>query len=353
MFRRYSLTGSNESALSSTSSISDIWAGSQALENKSVWGGDPGDISLGLCVSPGIDSVYCHRRGSDSEAFGQKHQAIAESRRDSDLVSWHESRRRSSGYVSDTCRRDSTASNPSVSPAPNIPPVVPENVAPGMEDVPQWLKHLRLHKYSEFIMGLTYQELLQLNEEKLVAMNVTKGARKKILLSIEKLSERPDSLRAINGKLEIEGCDVKEILVEIEGIARSPILVEDLEFNARSHHGNSSATDSGAEVSDDEEKAQENKLEEVAAIDGNKLCDMIMKTLKKTTSVILLSQHIDSKLVSQLTQTLDICLSRSCFNSSQKQQVISWKQKILALWGHVPVIPSQGKAVQRSLIDNQ
>ena len=339
MFRRYSLTGSNESALSSTSSISDIWAGSQALENKSVWGGDPGDISLGLCVSPGIEPLYSPRRGSDSEAFGQRNQAIAEARRDSDLVSWHENRRRSSGYVSDTCRRDSTSSNCSVSPAPNIPPVVPENVAPGMEDVHQWLKHLRLHKYSEFIMGLTYQELLQLNEEKLMATNVTKGARKKILLSIEKLSERPESLKALNGKLEIEGCDVKEILVELEGIARSPILVEDHENNAKT---SSSATDSGAEVSDDEEKAQEN-IGKVAAVDGNRLCDMIMKTLKKTTSVILLSQHIDSKLVSQLTQTLDICLSRSCFNSSQKQQVISWKQKILALWGHVPAIPSQGK----------
>ena len=341
MFRRFSLTGSNESAVSSTSSLSDIWAGSQHQDSRSVWGGEPGDISLGLYTNN--TSTDLQRRGSDSECFRPRAQGSGilvnpPGRRDSDILSWYETRRRSSGYVSDGGRRDSSSS--SVSPvSPNIPAAVPENVAPGMEYVPQWLKFLRLHKYTDFIIGLTYQELLQLNDEKLEKMNVTKGARKKILLSIEKLSERHQNLTAILGKLETDGCDLKEILLEIEAIVRSPILIEDLDNNARLQNTSNSAADSGAEVSDDEDKHGD--AGEASAVSGTKLCDMIMKTLKQTTSVILLSQHMDSKQVALLTQTLDVCLSRSCFNLSQKQQVMSWKQKILALWGHFPA--SQGE----------
>ena len=155
----------------------------------------------------------------------------------------------------------------------------------GMENVPQWLKQLRLHKYTEYIMSLSYQELLSLNEEKLQKMNVTKGARRKILLSIEKLSERPKTLATINSKLDREGCDIKEILLELETLIKSPVLI----LEAEKRKGES-GEDSGAEVSDDEaETAREQP------ITGVKLVELIIKTLKKTTSVILLSQYTESK----------------------------------------------------------
>lgn len=41
-----------------------------------------------------------------------------------------------------------------------------------ISDVPQWLKSLRLHKYTEIFMGLSYEEMLKLNEQKLEELGV-------------------------------------------------------------------------------------------------------------------------------------------------------------------------------------
>ena len=156
-----------------------------------------------------------------------------------------------------------------------------------MENVPQWLKQLRLHKYTELMMSLSYEELTSLQEEKLQKMNVTKGARRKILLSIEKLSERPKALATICSKLDTEGCDIKEILTELEIIIKSPILISEISCC-------SSAQDSGAEVSDDEEISRTDQSREDLQ-GGVQLIELIMKTMKKTASVILLSQHTEYK----------------------------------------------------------
>ena len=43
-----------------------------------------------------------------------------------------------------------------------------------MELVPAWLKLLRLHKYTELMMSLSYEEMLSLTEEQLEARGVTK-----------------------------------------------------------------------------------------------------------------------------------------------------------------------------------
>ena len=331
IYRRFSFA-SNESAVSSASSLSDIWSGQNGQNTEgsgSVWGGDQNDITLGLyagtistdgapsSAGPPID---LRRRGSDSDCPSFRKlssgittgypcdKTIAPKRRDSDIFAWYEERRRSSGYVSDS-RRDSNSSNcsQSISPGPssnsNSPcpfiASVPEHVSPGMESVPLWLKHLRLHKYTEYIISLTYHELLQLTEDKLQKMNVTKGARRKMLLSIEKLSERHKALATISSKLETEGCDIKEVLLELETIVKSPILIEDEDHQVNARSRRNSAPDSGAEVSDDEENkkldAEVDELDQ-QSVSGVQLVEMIMKTLKKTTSVILLSQHMDTKI---------------------------------------------------------
>ena len=163
-----------------------------------------------------------------------------------------------------------------------------------MENVPQWLKQLRLHKYTELMMSLSYEELTSLQEEKLQKMNVTKGARRKILLSIEKLSERPKTLATICSKLDTEGCDIKEILTELEIIIKSPILLSNNEARKAEISCCSSAQDSGAEVSDDEEISRIDQSKEDPQ-DGAQLIELIIKTMKKTASVILLSQHTEYK----------------------------------------------------------
>ena len=61
-------------------------------------------------------------------------------------------------------------------------------------DVPSWLKSLRLHKYAHLFSLLNYEEMLSLTEEQLEVQGVTKGARHKIALSIQRLRERPTLL---------------------------------------------------------------------------------------------------------------------------------------------------------------
>ena len=96
-----------------------------------------------------------------------------------------------------------------------------------MELVPAWLKLLRLHKYTELIMSLSYEEMLSLTEEQLEARGVTKGARRKIVTNIAKLRDRPRILAEISASLDREEVSVKKVLMELEILLKSPIRVWD------------------------------------------------------------------------------------------------------------------------------
>ncbi|XP_046432914.1 protein Smaug homolog 1 isoform X1 [Neodiprion virginianus] len=74
-------------------------------------------------------------------------------------------------------------------------------VASGMKDVAAWLKTLRLHKYSYLFTTLSYEEMLELTEERLAEQGVTKGARHKLALSIAKLQQRHPTLLALERDL--------------------------------------------------------------------------------------------------------------------------------------------------------
>nr|XP_034996917.1 protein Smaug homolog 1 [Zootoca vivipara] len=67
----------------------------------------------------------------------------------------------------------------------------------GMKDVPAWLKSLRLHKYAALFSQMTYDDMMSLTECQLEAQNVTKGARHKIVISIQKLKERQNLLKSL------------------------------------------------------------------------------------------------------------------------------------------------------------
>ena len=61
-------------------------------------------------------------------------------------------------------------------------------------DVPMWLKSLRLHKYSHIFSDITYEQMLNLTEDYLDQKGVTKGARNKIILYLQKIKERKSTL---------------------------------------------------------------------------------------------------------------------------------------------------------------
>ncbi|XP_063538305.1 protein Smaug [Cydia strobilella] len=72
---------------------------------------------------------------------------------------------------------------------------------PGMSTVAQWLKSLRLHKYVWLFTNISYEQMMAIDEDYLEKLGVTKGARHKLLLSINKLHERPAILDGVAAEL--------------------------------------------------------------------------------------------------------------------------------------------------------
>ena len=59
-----------------------------------------------------------------------------------------------------------------------------------LEDVPQWLKTLRLHKYTEQLKDLAWRDLVALSDAQLEARGVNAlGARRKMLKVFEQVRE--------------------------------------------------------------------------------------------------------------------------------------------------------------------
>lgn len=98
------------------------------------------------------------------------------------------------------------------------------NNLPVMKSIVAWLKSLRLHKYSWVFNNLTYSQMLNLTEETLQAMGITKGARHKLLLSISKLKERAELLQELEQEV-VSGGDINGSLKKLKTILQSPLQV--------------------------------------------------------------------------------------------------------------------------------
>lgn len=92
-----------------------------------------------------------------------------------------------------------------------------------METVDRWLKSLRLHKYTHLFKSLTYEEMLNIQEKFLIDMDITKGARNKILVSIKKLNLRQDRLVYMIDDLNQGNISMKEALTVLKEMLITPI----------------------------------------------------------------------------------------------------------------------------------
>uniref|UniRef100_A0A6G1SMB3 Protein Smaug 2 n=1 Tax=Aceria tosichella TaxID=561515 RepID=A0A6G1SMB3_9ACAR len=92
-----------------------------------------------------------------------------------------------------------------------------------METVDRWLKSLRLHKYTHLFKSLTYEEMLNIQEQFLIDMDITKGARNKILVSIKKLNLRQDRLVYMIDDLNQGNISMKEALTVLKEMLITPI----------------------------------------------------------------------------------------------------------------------------------
>lgn len=95
---------------------------------------------------------------------------------------------------------------------------------PVMKGIVFWLKSLRLHKYSWVFTNLTYEQMLNLTEDKLQTMGITKGARHKLLLSIAKLKERSIMMTELETEV-MNGGDLLIALKKLKAVLQSPLQV--------------------------------------------------------------------------------------------------------------------------------
>jgi hypothetical protein len=93
----------------------------------------------------------------------------------------------------------------------------------GMSGIGQWLKSLRLHKYIWLFSNLPYDQMLEINEEYLQSLGVTKGARHKLVICIQKLRERCQSLQQMEKELLTKQKPLNSILEEMTNIVLTPM----------------------------------------------------------------------------------------------------------------------------------
>lgn len=93
----------------------------------------------------------------------------------------------------------------------------------GMGHIGIWLKSLRLHKYFWLFSNMSYEQMLDMSEEYLENLGVTKGARHKLVICIQKLGERVPLLKQIEKEL-IEGSrPLRSGLDELANIVLTPM----------------------------------------------------------------------------------------------------------------------------------
>uniref|UniRef100_A0A8C6KES8 Protein Smaug n=1 Tax=Nothobranchius furzeri TaxID=105023 RepID=A0A8C6KES8_NOTFU len=176
----------------------------------------------------------------------------------------------------------------------------------GMKDVPAWLKSLRLHKYASLFSQMTYDEMMILTEQHLESQNVTKGARHKIALSIQKLRERQSVLKSLEKDI-LEGGNLRNALQELQLIIITPIKP----YNFQSSNPPPCDGDSS-----------------VTPISDGDIAGQFTRVMGKVCTQLLVSRP-DEENISGYLQLIEKCLTHEAFTETHKKRLVSWKQQVL------------------------
>ncbi|KAE9553642.1 hypothetical protein FO519_003143 [Halicephalobus sp. NKZ332] len=175
---------------------------------------------------------------------------------------------------------------------------------PGMKDVPTWLKTLRLHKYTQMFQDLTYDEMMNLDDKKLEVRKVTKGARKKILQSLEKLKERVPSLKALDNSLG-EKCDLPCAIVELRSVMNTPICSCEGIYPTREFS-----------IEDLSNEDLPGHISYVAA----RIHDLLFKNGR--------INDLENEYLLKLLQVYERICVNECFTERQRHQALGWKKTL-------------------------
>ncbi|XP_053330144.1 protein Smaug homolog 2 isoform X2 [Spea bombifrons] len=216
----------------------------------------------------------------------------------------------------------------------------------GMKDVPTWLKSLRLHKYASLFSQMSYEEMMTLTEQHLESHNVTKGARHKIALSIQKLRERQSVLRSLEKDI-LEGGNVRNALQELQQIIITPIKYyrpNPTEIGSEQPPPRRPSQDVASKASDENEPPpglnndgyQQQSAPAcdtetaVPPIAEGDIPGQLTRVLGKVCTQLLVSRPDEENIACYL-QLLDKCLTHEAFTETQKKRLLSWKQQVLKL----------------------
>ncbi|XP_065520391.1 protein Smaug homolog 2 [Lathamus discolor] len=197
----------------------------------------------------------------------------------------------------------------------------------GMKDVPSWLKSLRLHKYAALFSQMSYEEMMTLTEHHLESQNVTKGARHKIALSIQKLRERQSVLRALEKDI-LEGGNLWSALQELQQILSTPIKgFRPPPAAPPPPEGPPAAP--GESFPPPPHPATDPEAPAAPVPDGD-IPGQFTRVMGKVCTQLLVSRP-DEENISSYLQLLEKCLSHEAFTETQKKRLLSWKQQVLKL----------------------
>ncbi|XP_072236058.1 protein Smaug homolog 1 isoform X1 [Leuresthes tenuis] len=205
----------------------------------------------------------------------------------------------------------------------------------GMRDVPAWLKSLRLHKYAALFSTMTYDEMMSLTEEQLEAQKVTKGARHKIVISIQKLKERQNLLRSLE-KDVLEGSNLRNPLQELHQMIMTPIKAfgggEESSLQRPLLSPESKSAAPGSHLSGGSGGEAESGTSVLAEGD---LPGQFTRVMGKVCTQLLVSRS-DEDNISSYLQLIDKCLIHESFTETQKKRLLSWKQQVQRLFRSLP-----------------
>ncbi|XP_072836327.2 protein Smaug homolog 2 [Pogona vitticeps] len=246
----------------------------------------------------------------------------------------------------------------------------------GMKDVPSWLKSLRLHKYAALFSQMTYEEMMTLTEQHLESQNVTKGARHKIALSIQKLRERQSVLKSLEKDI-LEGGNLWNALQELQQIILTPIKAfhalqataasaskesQQLASEQPQPHGApplSLEKSSSSSSSEDKEPTPDSfppptgspcdGESGAAPVAEGDIAGQFTRVMGKVCTQLLVSRPDEENITSYL-QLIEKCLMHEAFTETQKKRLLSWKQQVLKLLRTFPrkaVLDMQGYRPQK------
>lgn len=209
----------------------------------------------------------------------------------------------------------------------------------GMKDVPAWLKSLRLHKYASLFSQMTYEEMMILTEQHLESQNVTKGARHKIALSIQKLRERQSVLKSLEKDI-LEGGNLRNALQELQQIIITPIKAYSPPTAAQTASDTTTSPSDSTKTGTDKEPAPEGFQSNNpppcdgdssgAPISDGDIAGQFTRVMGKVCTQLLVSRP-DEENISCYLQLIEKCLTHEAFTETHKKRLVSWKQQVLKL----------------------